>query len=210
MPLAVCLAALMPGVSAVPVAPVWTTNMCGRISQLKEVSLARQGSWSIDLGQATSRYLAVAMYVPAPPGDHYHLFGNSPLAPGAAAVLQIAIKTPDGRVVDSHGGKLQDWGLGGAVTGEPLWYNWVFDLKDKGQGPFTLAVAVSKADPTIGPSHLEISFVNENCMVSSTSPSKRSSGGSPSNCSVIATVRPVTPLACASVAPVRPARYALR
>jgi len=28
--------------------------------------------------------------------------------------------------------------------------------------------------------------------------------------SINATVRPVTPLACASVAPVRPARYALR
>jgi hypothetical protein len=31
-----------------------------------------------------------------------------------------------------------------------------------------------------------------------------------SNYGVIATVRPVTSLACASVAPVRPARYALR
>ena len=33
---------------------------------------------------------------------------------------------------------------------------------------------------------------------------------SPSNYGVIAPVRPVTPLACASGAPVQPARYALR
>jgi hypothetical protein len=32
----------------------------------------------------------------------------------------------------------------------------------------------------------------------------------PSNNRVNATVRPVTPLACASVVPVRPARYAVR
>jgi hypothetical protein len=161
---------LVYGITAVhggaAIAPSWKPNRCGRQASIAEVSLVQDGRWTVELGGATSEHVDVAMHVPAPPGNHEQLFGHSAAAPGATVILQIALRAADGRELEVHGGKLQDWGLSGAVEGEPLYYDWVFDLKGKGEGPFTLEVNVSQSDATLKGSRLVITFVDEHCIVS--------------------------------------------